>query len=81
MNIRRGFAIALGAVLSLPLTAAAQTPDTLRPGRFDFGKMWTFEYAPAEYFSTTYGFDASPAWPRCGFPGARRPSCRRTAWW
>jgi len=76
MNIQRGFAIALGAVLSLPLTAAAQTPDTLRPGRFDFGKMWTFEYAPAEYFSTTYGFDASPAWfERARLAALRIPGC------
>jgi len=31
-------------------------------GRFDFGKMWTFEYAPAEYFSETYGFEADAEW-------------------
>ncbi len=36
--------------------------DTVRAGRFDFGKMWTFEYAPNEYFSETYGFDANDAW-------------------
>ncbi len=36
--------------------------DTIQAGRFDYGKMWTFEYAPAAYFSETYGFDASPEW-------------------
>jgi hypothetical protein len=76
MNTQRGFAIALGAVLSLPLTAAAQTTDDLRPGRFDFGKMWAFEYAPAEYFSSTYGFDASPAWfERARLAALRIPGC------
>jgi hypothetical protein len=51
---------------ALPAAAAAQAGgadlDTVRAGRFDFGKMWTFEYAPKEYFSETYGFDASDAW-------------------
>jgi hypothetical protein len=37
-------------------------PDTIRAGTFDLGKMWTFEYAPAEYFSRTYGFRADTAW-------------------
>jgi hypothetical protein len=36
--------------------------DTVRAGRFDFGKMWTFEYAPSEYFTETYGFNATDAW-------------------
>jgi hypothetical protein len=36
--------------------------DTVHAGRFDFGKMWTFEYAPGEYFSETYGFEANDAW-------------------
>lgn len=76
MNMLRAFTIALGAVLSLPATAAAQTADTLRPGRFDFGKMWTFEYAPAEYFSSTYGFDASSAWfERARLAALRIPGC------
>ncbi|MGD2217072.1 MAG: S46 family peptidase [Gemmatimonadales bacterium] len=36
--------------------------ETAGAGRFDFGKMWTFEYAPAEYFSETYGFEAGEDW-------------------
>jgi Peptidase S46 len=42
--------------------AAQVVPDTVRAGRFDFGKMWTFEHAPAEYFSREYGFTADSAW-------------------
>ena len=41
-------ATALFLVLVLPAAALAQSPD-LKPGRFDFGKMWTFEYPPAAY--------------------------------
>ncbi len=50
--------------------------DTVRAGRFDFGKMWTFEYAPSEYFTTTYGFDASEAWfDRARLSVLRIPGC------
>jgi len=64
------------AALALPLAAAAQSADAPRPGRFEFGKMWTFEYAPAEYFSSEYGFDASPAWfERARLAALRIPGC------
>jgi len=53
-------------LLALPLSAVAQTGgidlDTIRAGRFDYGKMWAFEYAPKQYFTSTYGFDADEAW-------------------
>ncbi len=34
----------------------------LEAGRFDNGKMWTFEYPPLEYFADTYGFSPDSAW-------------------
>jgi hypothetical protein len=46
--------------------------DTVRAGRFDMGKMWTFEYAPMDYFTETYGFQADQAW----FDGARLGALR-----
>jgi len=50
--------------------------DTARAGRFDSGKMWTFEYAPAQYFTTTYGFDANAAWfERARLSAVRIPGC------
>jgi len=58
-------ALALGgiALLLTAAPAAAQIDlDTVRAGRFDFGRMWTFEYSPARYFTDTYGFDANQAW-------------------
>ncbi|MCB0650709.1 MAG: S46 family peptidase [Saprospiraceae bacterium] len=32
------------------------------PSRFDYGKMWTFEYAPLDYFEKTYDFRPDEAW-------------------
>ncbi len=52
----------LAALVAFHGPVVAQAPDAPKPGRFDFGKMWTFEYPPAEYFTSTYGFDASPEW-------------------
>jgi hypothetical protein len=54
----------------------AADPDTVRPGRFDMGKMWTFEYAPAEYFTQTYGFAADAEWfRRARLSVLRIPGC------
>jgi Peptidase S46 len=64
-------------LFALPLTLAAQQPaDTFHAGRFDNGKMWTFEYPPAEYFSQTYGFQADSAWfTRARLAALRLPGC------
>jgi hypothetical protein len=66
--------------LSSPASAPAQVGsvdlDTIQAGRFDYGKMWTFEYAPAEYLSETYDFDASPEWfERARLSVLRIPGC------
>jgi hypothetical protein len=36
--------------------------DTVRAGRFDTGKMWTFEYAPIDYFREEYNFNPTQEW-------------------
>ncbi len=36
--------------------------DTVQAGRFDNGKMWTFEYPPLDYFREAYGFAPDEAW-------------------
>jgi hypothetical protein len=36
--------------------------DTVKPGRFDQGKMWTFESLPTGYFEETYGFKPTQEW-------------------
>ena len=50
--------------------------DTVKAGEFDYGKMWTFEYPPSDYFSRTYGFDANDAWfERARLSVLRIPGC------
>ena len=36
--------------------------DTMKAGKFDTGKMWTFEYPPMDYFSQAYNFEPDEAW-------------------
>lgn len=83
---RRGGRLALlvaasvSVIAILPGSAPAQIGgvdlDTIQAGRFDYGKMWTFEYPPSEYFSETYGFDASPEWfERARLSVLRIPGC------
>jgi len=56
--------------------AAQDAPDTVRAGRFDFGKMWTFEHAPSAYFTQEYGFAADSAWfARARMAALRIPGC------
>lgn len=65
----------LTAVAALPAGAQTTRIDTL-PGQFDFGKMWTYEYAPGDYFTETYGFNADQAWfDRVRLSVLRVPGC------
>ena len=36
--------------------------DTVTAGRFDNGKMWTFDFPPTEYFEEQYHFAPDSAW-------------------
>ncbi|MBK9098458.1 MAG: S46 family peptidase [bacterium] len=36
--------------------------DTIKAGKFDTGKMWTFEYPPTKYFEEEYGFTPDKDW-------------------
>lgn len=72
--------VAAAMLTSISPATLAQTTtvdlDTVRAGRFDFGKMWTFEYPPGEYFSETYGFSADPEWfQRARLSALRIPGC------
>ncbi len=66
-------------ILMVPCVVAAQavvTVDSAQAGRFDGGKMWTFEYPPGQYFSETYDFDADAAWfERARMAALRIPGC------
>jgi hypothetical protein len=66
----------LPCVLPLLAVRAQQPADTVRAGRYDAGKMWTFEYPPDRYFSQTYGFSADTAWfTRARLAALRLPGC------
>lgn len=45
-----------------PPLRPAMNLDTVRAGRFDNGKMWTFEYPPLDYFREAYGVAPDSAW-------------------
>lgn len=50
--------------------------DTVRAGRFDNGKMWTFEDPPIDYLDQRYGFRPDSSWFREARLGALRiPGC------
>ncbi len=36
--------------------------DTVKAGKFDNGRMWTFEYPPLDYFKQKYNFTPSKEW-------------------
>ena len=50
--------------------------DTVQAGVFDQGKMWTFEFPPADYIAQTHGFRPDEAWfERARLGALRIPSC------
>jgi hypothetical protein len=68
--------LAAAAVLCLTASSTALGQVDAQAGQYDYGKMWTFEYAPADYFAETYGFDANAAWfERARLSALRVPRC------
>jgi hypothetical protein len=51
-------------------------PDTVKAGRFDTGRMWTFDAPPVDYFEEAYGFRPEQDW----FRRARMASIRFATW-
>ena len=48
---------------SPPPTVEAPAPEnTMQPGRFDGGKMWTFDNPPTAYFEEAYTFRPDTSW-------------------
>ena len=50
--------------------------DDVQPGRFDQGKMWTFENPPVEYFQEAYGFTPTQEW----MDDIRKSALRFASW-
>jgi hypothetical protein len=61
--------LVLIALLSISLHAQDPSP-------YDFGRMWTFENPPKEWFKKAYNFDADDEW----FAKARKSSVRFATW-
>lgn len=51
-----------GGCLLLTNAFCQTTIDTITTGRFDNGKMWTFDSPPTGFFSQKYGFTPSQGW-------------------
>ncbi|MDX1407071.1 MAG: S46 family peptidase [Saprospiraceae bacterium] len=62
--------------LALCMLLALQFASAQEPSPFDFGKMWTFENPPIEWFTEEYGFAADEAW----FEHVRKSSLRFATW-
>ena len=76
-GFRRGLGLAL-LLATGAATAQAQPAalDTVRAGRFDNGRMWTFDHPPVEYFREAYGFAPDAAWfERARLGALRLPGC------
>lgn len=64
----------IGFVLVSMTWMSAQEDNA--PKRFDFGKMWTFENPPKEWFIEAYDFNAEDEW----FDDVRRSALRFASW-
>lgn len=49
-------------ILLITANLNAQNYPKMEADPFDFGKMWTFEHAPLDYFEKTYGFRPTEEW-------------------
>lgn len=57
-------------------TIQAQDYSEKDPSPFDFGRMWTFENPPTEWFKEAYNFNANEAW----FEHVRLSSLKFAGW-
>lgn len=68
--------ILAATMILLSLSAFAQNLEDVKPGRFDQGKMWTFENPPTKYLEETYGINASQEW----MDDVRKSALRFASW-
>ena len=72
VSVRVDTVLLVDTVAAAPIVLGAEA----EAGRFDNGKMWTFEYPPMEYFAETYGFAPDSAWfQRARLGSLRLPNC------
>ena len=67
---------AAGSATSLAAQSGGAALDTVQAGRFDNGRMWTFDTPPVDYFEEAYGFRPDEAWfARARLGALRIPGC------
>jgi Peptidase S46 len=54
--------IIISSIIYPQESTGINTLDTIKAGKFDLGRMWTFEYPPTEYFKTEYNFTPDEEW-------------------
>jgi hypothetical protein len=57
-----GCSLALRTMVDSASHKSAESVETVKAGKFDTGRMWTFDYPPVDFFKTTYGFTPDKAW-------------------
>ncbi|MDA0196834.1 MAG: S46 family peptidase [Bacteroidetes bacterium] len=62
MNSKLAVFTVLIGITNIVYAQATVDLNDVTLGRFDQGKMWTFENPPVEYFQEEYGFNASQEW-------------------
>ena len=76
MKLRILLCVAFAAILASVHAQKPFNPDTVKAGMFDNGKMWTFDFPPADYFEKTYGFKPTQEW----FDAVRMSALRFASW-
>ena len=62
--------------VEVPVESSTFVPANVEAGRFDNGKMWTFDNPPLEYFAEEYGFQPDDAWfEKARLGSLRLPNC------
>ena len=78
-NLRNLLLLFVIGIASLATAQQKQQPmpmEDIEISPFDFGKMWTFENLPLDYFEKTYGFRPTEQW----IESARMASLRFATW-
>ncbi|NIN13414.1 MAG: S46 family peptidase [Gemmatimonadales bacterium] len=58
------------------VVAQEEALEPIEPGRFDMGRMWTFEDAPVDLFEEVYGFRPTEEWlTQVRLASLRLPNC------
>ncbi len=68
--------LSLFSLLLFITTLNAQSIDRADVDPFDYGKMWTFENPPKEWFKEAYNFEPSDKW----FDDVRKSSLKFASW-